>query len=268
MSLGLVAGEGNAPLYFLKALKKKDVSVKVITFSEEQRERISELGIKVKKIRLGQLGKLISSFKKDGVREVVFLGKIEKPKALREAVPDLRALLLWRRLVRRNDDSILRAVTEELEKEGLKVISPADLVPELLTPEGVLTKRSPTKEEWLDIRYGFEVAKKIGELDIGQCVVVKDGMVVAVEAMEGTDETIRRGGRLRSNAVVVKVFKPGQDPRTDLPAAGISTLKVMKEAGAKVLALEAKKTFFFEREEAVKFADQNDISVVGFKWEG
>ncbi len=263
--LGLIAGEGKAPLYLVKTLVARNRSVVAVTFSDDQARKLDAEGAQVARLKLGQFGKLIRTFQKAGVKEITFLGKIEKPRALREAIPDLKALLLWRKLLSRNDDAILRAVTEELEKEGFRVVSPAELAPELLTPEGVLTRRQPSATEWEDIRFGFEIAKKIGALDIGQCVVVKDRMVLAVEAVEGTDETIRRAGRFQKETVVVKVLKPTQDPRIDLPAAGLSTLKVMQEVGARVLALEAGKTLFFEREEALAFANENNLTVVGVK---
>ena len=262
--LGLIAGEGRAPLVLVEKLVPRNPVV-AVTFSETQAQRLSSAGAKAIRIRLGQFGRLIKTFKKEGVQEITFLGKIEKPRALREAIPDLRALLLWKRLISRNDDAILRAVAEELEKEGFRILSPADLVPELLTPEGVLTRQKPSSSQWEDIRFGYEIARKIGAMDIGQCVVVKDRMVLAVEAVEGTDETIRRAGKYRKGTVVVKVLKPNQDPRLDLPAAGLKTLETMVSAGARVLALEAGKTLFFEREEALKFADQHGLIVVGIK---
>ena len=260
--LGLVAGEGKAPVYFVGRMVSRE-PVLAVTFSDRQAERLAAAGARVVRLRLGQFGKLLATFRQAGVEEITFLGKIEKPRALREAFPDLRALLLWRKLSHRNDDAILRAVCAEFEKEGFRVISPAEKLPELLTPEGVLTRRRPTREEWEDIRFGLAIARKVGELDIGQCVVVKDRMVVAVEAMEGTDETIRRAGRLRPGGVVVKIVKPTQDPRLDLPAAGAETVRVMREAGARVLALEAGKSLFFEREEAIKLAEEAGISILG-----
>lgn len=263
--LGLIAGEGKAPLVLVEKLTATQKPVVVITFSEAQAKRLASAGAKAVRIKLGQFGKLIKAFKKEGVQEITFLGKIEKPKALEEAIPDLRALLLWKRLLSRNDDAILRAVAEELEKEGFRIVSPADFVPELLTPEGVLTRKEPSSSQWEDIRFGYEIARKIGAMDIGQCVVVKDRMVLAVEAVEGTDETIRRAGNFRKGAVVVKVLKPNQDPRLDLPAAGLETLETMLSAGARVLALEAGKTLFFEREEALDFANRHGLIVVGIK---
>ena len=261
--VGLVAGEGKGPRILVKALKARGREVVAVTFSEEQAVRLREAGARVTRLRLGQFGKLLKTFKAAGVQEVCLLGKIEKPRALREALPDLRAVLLWRRLSSRNDDAILREVCREFEREGLRVVSPATLLPELLTPEGVLTRRAPSREEWEDIRFGLSLAREIGRLDIGQCVAVKDRMVVAVEAMEGTDETIRRAGRLRRGVVVVKVMKPTQDPRLDLPAAGADTVRVMREAGARVLALEAGRSLLFEREEALRLAEEAGIAIVG-----
>ncbi|MBX6423929.1 LpxI family protein [Thermosulfurimonas sp. F29] len=263
--LGLVAGEGHAPIYFVERLTGEGVPLVVVTFSDDQAQRLSAAGARVFRIRMGQFGRLLKILREHDVQEVTFLGKIEKPRALREALPDLRALILWKRLASRNDDAILRAVCQEFEKEGFRVVSPAEQLPELLTPEGVLTRRAPSREEWKDIRWGLSVARRIGELDIGQCVVVKERMVVAVEAMEGTDETIRRAGRYRRGAVVIKILKPTQDPRLDLPSAGAETIRVMREAGARVLALEAGKSLFFEQDEAIREADRAGISIVGVR---
>jgi DUF1009 family protein len=151
----------------------------------------------------------------------------------------------------------------ELEKEGFVVRGPAEFLEEYLTPKQIFTKREPTPEEWEDIRYGFEIAKAIGELDIGQCVVVKDRMTVAVEAMEGTDATILRAGSLRKETVVVKVAKPKQDLRLDLPVVGAKTIETLIKAKAKVLALEAGRTFFLQQKEAIQLADRHQIAIVG-----
>ena len=158
-------------------------------------------------------------------------------------------------------------MAEEIEKLGIKVISPTKFMPEILTPVGVLTKKKPSPAQWEDIIYGFGIAKALGELDIGQCVIVKDRMVVAVEAIEGTDATIERAGKLVEDTVVVKVFKPQQDPRFDLPSAGLQTILTMKKARAKVLALEARRSLFFEREKALSLANKLGIVVVGVPYE-
>jgi len=174
---------------------------------------------------------------------------------------------LWKRLKNREDNAILKAVVEELEKEGFKVRGPAEFLGEFLTPEGVLSKRIPNEEEWEDIKYGFFIAKKIGALDIGQCVVVKNKMTVAVEAMEGTDATILRAGSLKKDTVVVKVAKPIQDLRLDLPVVGFKTIENLVKAKAKVLALEAEKTFFLQQEKALELADKHGIVIIGYRGE-
>jgi DUF1009 family protein len=263
--IGLIAGEGEFPLILAKSLKSKGYSVYAVCFSKEQEKNLKELSERVTRIYIGQLGKLIETFKKDGVRDLVFLGKVDKSHALRFNLPDFRALKLWRSLRSREDNSLLTALVEELESSGFVVRSPAEFLSDYLTPEGVLTKREPSTEEWEDIRYGLKVAKAIGDLDIGQCVVVKNRMTVAVEAMEGTDETILRGGRLVSGAIVVKIAKPRQDPRLDLPVVGYKTIETMIKAKAKVLALLAGKTFFLQREKALELANKHGIAICGVK---
>jgi DUF1009 family protein len=263
--IGLISGEGEFPLILAKSLKNKGYSVIAVCFSKEQEKKLETLVSKVYRIKIGQFGKLIKIFKNEGVKKLLFLGKIDKINALKVGIPDLRALSLWRRIKIKEDDAILRAVAEELEKEGFCIEAPSQYLTEFLTPEGVLTKRKPGDEEWEDIKYGVKIAKAIGDLDIGQCVVVKDRMTIAVEAIEGTDATILRAGSLRKNTVVIKVAKPKQDLRLDLPVAGKNTVETMIKARAKVLVLEAGKTFFLQREEAIKLADQNGIAIVGYK---
>jgi DUF1009 family protein len=166
------------------------------------------------------------------------------------------------------DDHVMRAFADALEKQGIKVLSSTCLLPDLLAPAGCWTKRPPTPEEQADISLAYRIAKEIGKLDIGQCVVAAKGSIMAVEAIEGTDAAIRRAGTLcPGGAVVVKVKKPGQDPRFDLPAAGPGTIRVMAEAGASALALEAGESVIFDREEMVKLADEYGIAIVGITHE-
>ncbi len=261
--IGIVAGGGQFP--FLIAKKAKEFGYKVVAVGlSGQTDSLLAKEVDIyHEIRVGQLGKLIKILKKERAFEVTFAGKINKPKALWDARPDLKAVKLWRSLVSRNDDHILRAVARELETNGLKVVSPTKYLEFLLTPKGVLTKRKPSREQWEDIIFGWGIAKAVGELDIGQCVVVKDRAVVAVEAMEGTDATICRAGELIKGAVVIKVCKPKQDIRFDLPSVGIKTIESMIKAGAKVLAIEAGKSLFFDREKAIQLADKAGIVVIG-----
>jgi DUF1009 family protein len=261
--VGIVAGGGQFPLLLARSVKQKGHRVAAVGLSGQTSEALASQVDFYREIHVGQLGKLIKLLKGAGVEEVVFAGRVKKPRSVLEARPDLRALKVWRRLRSRNDDHILRAVAEELEAEGLRVVSATEYLDFLLTPEGVLTRRRPTKEEYQDIVFGWSMAKAIGELDIGQCVVVKERVVIAVEAMEGTDATILRAGSLVKEAVVVKVCKPRQDTRFDLPSVGKGTIKTMLEAGARVLALEAGKSLFFDREEALALADEAGLTIVG-----
>lgn len=263
--IGLIAGEGDFPILLANTLKRKDYEVIAICFSNNQKEKLNRFLQQVFKISIGELGKLIKIFKERKVKQLIFLGKIDKSYALNVTIPDLRSLNLWRKLKNREDNSILKSVVNELEKEGFIIRGPAEFLQEFLTPEGIFTKRTPTHEEWEDIEYGIKIAKAIGALDIGQCVVVKNKMTVAVEAMEGTDSTILRAGKLRKNAVIIKIAKPIQDLRLDLPVVGIKTIENLIKACAKVLVLEAGKTFFLQKEESIKLANKHNISILGYK---
>jgi DUF1009 family protein len=263
-SLGIIAGGGQLPLLIAEAAGRLGYRVVAVAHKGETDRQIDKCCSEVKWLRLGQLNKLINFFKKRDVESVVFAGTITKTRIFFDIRPDFRALALWNQLEGHLDDRILRAVAGELEKEGLKVLPYTWLLSDLLFPRGILTRRAPSGQEERDIRFGLGLARQIGKLDIGQCLVVKDGTVLAVEAIEGTDETIRRGGRLGGEgSVVVKVYKPGQDIRFDLPATGVKTIETMIESGAKVLAAEAGRSLFFDRDQAVSLADRHGIAIVG-----
>ncbi|MDH4242177.1 MAG: UDP-2,3-diacylglucosamine diphosphatase LpxI, partial [Nitrospira sp.] len=200
----------------------------------------------------------------DGVRNVVLLGGIKKTHIYSNVRPDFRVLALATKLVLWKDDDILRALAAELERDGITICESTFGLEGILVTEGTLTSRQPTKKEWIDIRYGWEVAKETGRLDIGQCVVVKDRTIVAVEAVEGTDEAIRRGGTLaKDGVVVVKRCKPQQDLRFDLPAVGPRTIQVMQSVKASVLAVEAGRSVMLDREQLLSQAEEAGITVVG-----
>jgi len=213
-------------------------------------------------IKLGQFGKLLQTLKSAGATKAIMAGSITKKKMFENVLPDLKGLALMTKLTIFHDDDILRAVSQALEREGIQVVSSTYCLPELLAPAGCLSDRRPTKEEMRDIEVGWKVAKAIGRLDLGQCVVVRRKTVVAVEAIEGTDETILRGGRLaREKAVVVKVSKPNQDMRFDVPAVGLRTVETMARVKASALAIEAGKTLIFDKEQMLRCAKENSIAI-------
>ncbi len=261
--IGLIAGNGDFPVEFAKAAKEKGITVIVVAHEGETLPEIAHWADSVSWIKVGQLGKLIKAFKDHDVHDVLMAGGIKKTRLFGGALPDLRGAALLARMLHKKDDSVLRAVADELESEGIRVRESTLYLENLLAPAGVLTKRKPSKEEWKDIAFGWQMAKEIGKLDIGQTVVVKDQAVLAVEAIEGTDEAIRRGGRMcREGAVVVKICKPQQDLRFDLPATGLQTIRSMGEVKAACLAIEAGKTIMIQREALVREANAAGIAVV------
>jgi len=261
--VGIIAGEGDFPFLVIQGVKDKGKQAYVVAIKGHTREEISALADDIIWIHLGQLGKLINFFKKKKVEEIVFAGAINKPKAI-NIRPDFKAAKLLFRLKSHSDNVLLEGVVGELTEEGFSVVSPIRYVPFLQTPKGILTKRRPTKKEIIDIKYGWPIAKRLGEMDIGQTIVVKRQMVVAVEAMEGTNNTILRAGSLVGRgSVVIKVFKPNQIPVVDQPSIGLRTIEVMKEAGCSSLAIEAEKSLFFDKDKAIKLANEVGISIVG-----
>jgi DUF1009 family protein len=263
-NIGIIAGGGQFPLLFAKAAKKAGRRVIIIAHKGEAWPELEELADQFCWVKLGQLGKIIKFFKSNDVFEAVFLGTITKTRIFKDVMPDLKGLTLWNKIDVRQDDAILRAVAGVLEDEGVKILESTLYLQELLFPSGVLTKKKPSKDQVEDIRFGWQTARSIGALDIGQCVVVRDRTVLAVEAIEGTDAAISRGGSLgREKAVVVKLKKPKQDFRFDLPAIGEKTIATMESVKASVLAVESGQALLFDSEAMVARADQAGIVVVG-----
>ncbi|MGQ9687918.1 MAG: LpxI family protein [Desulfobaccales bacterium] len=262
--IGLIAGKGQFPLLFAEAARRQGLEVVAVAHRGETDPRLESLCQQCQWIAVGQLGKLIRVFKTAGVSRAVMAGGLSRGRLFREFRPDLRALNLVRRLGAGHDDRLLRGVAAELEAEGITIISPLEYLEDLLAPPGPLSRRRPTTLELQDVEFGFRIARALGHLDLGQCVVVRRQVVTALEAIEGTDEAIRRGGRLAGRgAVVIKVCKPGQDLRFDLPAVGTGTIEVMREVEARVLAVEAGKTIIFDRRDMIDLADQGRIAVWG-----
>ena len=262
--IGIIAGGGQFPLLFAKAAHSQGLKVYVAAHQGETDEALVDHVERLQWVKLGQLGKIISFFKQERIKKTVFIGSITKTNIFRDVRPDLKGLGLWNKINIKQDDAILRAVADRLEKDGIEVVASTGYVTELLFPKGILTKKKPTKDQMVDIIYGWGIARSLGNLDIGQCVVVRNQTVLAVEAIEGTDATILRGGTLgKEKAVVVKLRKPNQDLRFDLPAIGMKTIDSMKEVKASVLAVEAEYALFFDRDAVIQAADNAGIVIVG-----
>ena len=251
-----------------KAHEKQAASLSVVAIREETDKRIEEIAEKVIWVGIGQLGKMIKFFKNEGVEKAIMAGQVKHVQIFSGAFPDLRmAKMLWN-LPKRNTDSLIGGIADELAKEGIELIDSTYFIKDQLAQEGVLSKRKPDKNEAGNIEYGLKVANEIARLDLGQTIVVRAKACVAIEAMEGTDATIKRAGELANGKLtVVKVAKPNQDMRFDVPVVGVPTIKTMIEAGATCLCLTAGKTLIFDREEMLKLANDKKISVVAVSGE-
>jgi DUF1009 family protein len=269
--VGIVAGAGTLPLSVAHEAQDRGFQVIVIAFPGFTDPAMREVVSQIFWIKLGQIEKAISILKTHGIDRVVMAGKIEKSNLFRlwNLRPDRRALRVIRSMEDWRDDTILAAVAAELSKEGIVVDEITAWAERLMAPRGVLTRRSPDEKQWKDIEFGRRMALGIGALDIGQTVVVKSAAVVVAEAIEGTDKAIRRAAFLDiPDGVVVKMAKPGQDMRFDVPGVGTSTLESMIAAKAKVLAVEAGKTLIVDFQDMIHKADKAKISVVGIPADG
>jgi len=262
--IGIIAGGGQFPLLFARAAREQGRQVFIAAHKGESSPELEGAADGFCWVKLGQLGKIINFFRREGIKEAVLLGTITKTRIFKDIWPDIKGLTLWNRIKIRQDDQILRAVAEALLDEGISILESTLYLRHLLFPKGVLTRKKPTPAQLGDIRFGWRMAREVGRLDIGQCVVVRDRTVLAVEAIEGTDATIRRGGSLgKEQAVVVKVRKPGQDFRFDLPAIGTGTIESMEQVKAAVLAVEASQALLFDGESVIDRADRAGLVVVG-----
>jgi DUF1009 family protein len=263
--LGLIAGQGVFPLEVARTARARGVRVACVALRDQARPEIERAVESITWIYPGEIGAGIAAFRAAGVREVVMAGKVAKsdlfqnPDALRL---DASAAGLMHDLADRRDDTILGKLADFLETLGLRLLPQYAITPELLAQEGALTRTQPTAAQRADIAFGFPIAKAIGDLDIGQTVVVKDRAVLAVEAIEGTDAAIRRAGAIAAGACAVKVAKPSQDPRFDVPTIGRDTVAVLVEARIAVLAIEAGATVVLERDAVVREADRHGIAIV------
>lgn len=264
--LGLVAGNGSLPLTLARAVKASGRELVVAAHVGEADPAIEKWATSTTWVKVGQVGRVLETLKTAGVQEAVMLGGITKTSWFDGARPDLLALKLLARVAVRTDDSMLRVLAAEFEANGVRIVSGVPWLGDARAPEGVMGKHSPTEDELADVRYGLELARGIGRFDIGQTVVVRERAPIAIEAIEGTDACIERGGKLaRKGSVVVKVVKPGQDERFDLPCAGPRTVENCAKAGVRVLAVEAGGTLLVDREQMVRLADRAGLALVGVR---
>ncbi len=262
--IGLIAGDGRFPIIFADNVRRLGYTVSAIAHLGSTLPELESHVEHIHWLKVGQFSKALAALKQDGVCQAVMLGGIKKTNVFTALRPDLRALAIFSRLKYWKDDAILREVAGELEREGIEICESTFGLQGILANEGYLTRRKPSKKEEEDILFGWETLETLGALDIGQCVLVKNRVIVSVEAVEGTDEAIIRGGKLGGKGgVVVKRTKPHQDLRFDLPAIGPQTIQTMIVAQASVLAIEARKTVILDREEVLFRANEAGIAIIG-----
>ncbi len=269
MQIGLIAGNGRFPFLVLDAARTLGHRVTVVAIREEADRALETAAAKAAEcelqwVSLGQLGRCISVLQDAGVTQAVMAGQVKHNKLFAGVIPDLTLLSVFKRLRARNTDALIAAVADVLSEHGIELIDSTSFLQPLLAKSGVLTNHVPTDQEQQDLEFGYEMADAIAGLDIGQTVVVKDRAVVAIEAMEGTDEVIARAGRLAGpGTCVVKVAKPSQDMRFDVPVVGLPTIEAMREAGAALLSIDAGRTLVLDGAEVFRTADSAEIAVVG-----
>lgn len=263
MKLGLIAGNGKFPFMVLEGARRSGTQVAVAAIREETDPQIEQLADRCTWVGIGQLGRMIRFFKDEGVEKAIMAGQVKHAQIFSRAVPDVRMLKVLLKLPRRNTDSLIGAIASELQSEGIELIDSTFFLQDYLPETGALTRRQPDNREHEDIEYGLEIAREIARLDLGQTIVVRAKACVAIEAMEGTDETIRRAGTLaHGRLTVVKIAKPDQDMRFDVPVVGVPTIEAMVSAGATCLCITAGKTLMFDRDEMIRLADEKKIAIV------
>lgn len=272
--IGLLAGAGRFPIAFAEAARNQGISVfgvGVVGMASDELYRVCDYFTTTS---LGRFGRAIRLFKSARIDRIVMAGKVDKtvlfhPYRWIRHLPDFRAIHMMLRYARENrkDDTLLLALIREFERDNLVFDTPLNYCPELLVKHGFLTRRKPTPAQWNDVRFGWEIAKELGRLDIGQTVIVNDMAVLALEAIEGTDAAIRRAGTLcrRGGFTVVKVAKPQQDMRFDVPTIGVETLQTMREAGGRVLAVESEMTIILDQQDVIELANRLGITIVALK---
>ena len=263
---GLIAGNGRFPFLVLEGARSQGIDMAVIALKEEASPELEKLAKRLHWVGLGELSKAIELMQREGVKQAVMAGQVKHSKIFSAIRPDWKLAKLLFSLPRKNTDSLLGAVAKVLEEEGIHLVDSTTFLKPLLPAAGVLTRRKPNEQESADMEYGLGIARHIAARDIGQTVVISDSACVAVEAMEGTDETIARAACFAQGKplVVVKVSKPRQDMRFDVPVVGLPTVESMKQAGATALAIDATRTLLFDRAQLLEAADSAGIAIQAF----
>ena len=260
---GLIAGDGLLPVKMAQYAKENGFEVVAISLSNDNYAQLKKYCSKVYSFCPGEVQKIEDTLKAEGVKQITFLGKVSKTVLLKRPKFDQRAVEFMKKAVRLNDDKVMLMIIEEFEKIGITILDQTLFIKNLMIPSGVLGKVQPTASQIDDVNYGYWLAKEVGKLDIGQSVVIKDKMIMAVEAIEGTDKCIKRGCKIaQKNGRIVKVAKPSQDKRFDIPAIGLKTLRTMKKYKADLIAVEAGETIIVDQEEVVKFANKHNIVIM------
>ncbi len=263
--IGLIAGEGKFPLLFAQEARKNRRELIVIAIKEEANEDFTPYARTIHTISVSKLDKIIQSLKKEGVKEAVMAGRVHHTQIFSDLIPDFRAAKLLFKIKDRRADSILGAVADEFKKDNIKLLPSTTFLSHLIPPPGMLTKGKLSESQSRNVEFGIRMAQGLSALDLGQTVVVKKRSVVAIEAIEGTDECIRRAGKLvDGNVLVIKSAKPNQDLRFDVPIVGLNTIKVMREARAVVLAVQAHKTLMLDKDQCVQEANDHKIHILAW----
>ena len=261
---GLIAGNGQFPFLVLEAARSQGIDMVVAAIKEETFPEIEQHATTVHWMSLGQLGKLIKTFKSEGVNRAIMAGQVKHKQIFSSIVPDLKMIQLLASLATKNTDSLIGGVARLLENEGIQLMDSTSFLRPLLPEPGVLTRREPSESEQADLDYGYRIARELGRLDLGQSVVVSDGACIALEAMEGTDAVMERAASLAGGRMlrVVKLAKPNQDLRFDVPVIGLATVRLMARLKVSALAIEARKTLMIDREDLIREADADEITIV------
>src|SRR5690348_6581227 len=263
---GLIAGNGDFPFLVLEGARSRGIEMAVIAIREEASPNLERAAKRLHWVSLGELSRAIELLHKEGVKRAVMAGQVKHNKIFSSIRPDWRLAKLLFSLNTKNTDALIGAVARVLEDEGIELVNSTEFLGSLLPQTGILTKRAPDESERADIEYGRHIAQQIAGLDLGQTVVIRDRACVAIEAMEGTDETIERAARIAGGQrlVVVKVSKGAQDMRFDVPVIGLTTIEVMRRANATALAVDAGRTLLFDREALIRAADEAAIVIQAF----